>query len=182
VPQWLHLMIGMSDNTATKTLVAAVGKDSVNRWLETRGFAKTRLVMGGSGYGSTTPNEMVRLFELIRAGKAASPAACDRLLRMLSHQYWDDRIASQIPPTVRVFSKSGSISRARSDVALVVAPNVEYLLAVFTRDQADASWRRQNEGMELIRRLSAHTWRRLNPRDPWRPPDGYEALLPPNGP
>lgn len=191
LPEWLHLMITMSDNTATIRLRDLLGMGPINTWLSDHGFKQTKILNGREtdalglrtlqqqwGLGMTTPNEMGRLFELIRDNQAGSPASCDRMLRILSHQYWDDGIASQVPPDVRTASKSGALDETRSDVCLVFAPAGEYVLAVYTKDQKDQRWTADNEGTQAIRRLSSLVWKHFHPKHPWQPPTGAERLGP----
>ena len=107
VKMLLHLMITVSDNTATIMLARRLGTVEVNRHLERLGLRNTKLLAlhppddaelkalrDRWGMGMCTPNEMVQLLDAIRAYKAASPAACERMLRIMSHQYYDDLIGS----------------------------------------------------------------------------------------
>ena len=195
LPQWLDLMITMSDNTATMVLREVVGQGNVNEWLAGLGLTQTKLLNGPQkvelgllplqqqyGLGMTTPVEMGRLLELIRDGEAASPAACDRMLRLLGHQYWDSAIAAEIPPSVQVSHKTGAIDGHRSDAAYVFAPSGEYVLAVYTKGQRDDRWTHDNEGLVAIRTLSRLVWRHYHPQEAWEPPPGAAALWPPEEP
>ena len=191
VGQWVHLMITVSDNTATIRLRRLVGQGNVNQWLTSHGFKVTKLLNGEQreelglrplqrkyGLGMTTPNEMLRLMEMIRDNKAGSPASCDRMMRILTHQYWDDGIIGQASPYTHSASKGGGIGGTRSDVAIVAAPKGEFVLTVYTRDQADESWTKMNEGNVAIRTLAAMVWRHYDPDKTWSPPDGAMNLLP----
>ncbi len=195
LPHWLNLMITVSDNTATLVLREVVGQGNVNRWLSSLGLAQTKLLNGPQkvelgllplqqqyGLGMTTPMEMGRLLELIRDGQAGSPASCDRMLRLLAHQYWDSAIAAEIPPHVQIAHKTGAIDGHRSDSAFVFAPGGEYALTVYTKDQRDDRWTNDNEGLVAIRALSRLVWRHYHPQDPWTPPPGAAALWPPEEP
>ncbi len=192
---WLNLMITVSDNTATMTLRELVGQGNVNRWLEGLGLRQTKLLNGPQkvelgllplqqqyGLGMTTPIEMGRLLEMIRDGQAGSPASCDRMLRLLAHQYWDSAIAAEVPPHVQIAHKTGAIDGHRSDSAFVFAPGGEYALTVYTKDQRDDRWTNDNEGLVAIRALSRLVWRHYHPQDPWTPPPGAAALWPPEEP
>jgi beta-lactamase class A len=189
--EWVHLMITASDNTATINLRNRLGQKNVNDWLVDHGFHDTLVLNGREtdalglrslqrqyGLGMTTPNEQVRLLEMIAGGKAGSPAACDRMLRLLNHQFWDHAIASQVPPTAAVGSKSGSLDESRSDTAIVNAPAGQYVLAVYTKELKDQRWTRDNEGEAAIRTLAALVWQQFDPHHTWTPPPGYEAFLP----
>jgi len=189
--EWIDLMITMSDNTATIRLRDLLGQENINNWLKAHGFQQTLILNGADtdrlglralqrqyGLGVTTPNEMVRLFDMIANGGAASAASCERMIRILGHQYWDDGIASQIPPGVQVASKSGAIDGTRSDVAIVHAPGGDYTLAIYTRDQKDDRWAKDNAGCAAIRTLSAIVWKHFNPASTWTPPTGADELWP----
>ena len=195
LPQWLDLMITMSDNTATVVLREVIGQGNVNRWLASLGLTRTKLLNGPQkeelgllplqqryGLGMTTPAEMGRLLEMIADGEAASPAACDRMLRLLSHQYWDGAIAAEVPPSVQVAHKTGSIDGHRSDAAYVFAPSGEYVLSVYTKDQRDDRWTHDNEGLAAIRALSRLVWRHYHPQAGWTPPPGAAGFWPPEEP
>jgi hypothetical protein len=45
------------------------------------------------------------------------------------------------------------------------------VLAVITKNQADISHDRDNEGLRLIRAISRAAYEHFNPDDPWRPRD-----------
>ncbi len=190
IGQWVHLMITVSDNTATMLLREHIGQKNVNDWLESQGFKQTKLLNGKKcdelglrslqrryGLGMTTPNEMARLIGMIRNGKAGSPASCDRMMRLLGHQYWDDGIAGQVPPG-HCFNKTGMIDRCRSDAAVVESPKGGYILAIYTKDQTDRSWTVANEGSVAIRTLAAMVWRHFDPANTFTPPPAATTLLP----
>jgi beta-lactamase class A len=183
-------MMTASDNTGTNMLVEWVGGlDVVNSWLESKGFKSTRMLATiGSrkiwnkelreiwGLGMTTPNEMRNLAELIVTGKAGSTTATDEMLRILGHQYFDGGIASQVPPTVWVGSKSGSVNRSRSDVAIVGSPSGIYILSVYTKDNINTAWDSSNEAEKRIRNVSRLVWKHFNPKVPFEQPKGAEKL------
>jgi len=183
----LHLMITLSDNTATVMLARRLGTLEVNRYLERLGLKRTRLLMLHPpddkelkalrerwGMGMTTPNEMVELLDAIRTERAGSPAACDRMLRILSHQFYDDLIGTSAPPWVVTATKSGAIERSRSDTGIVFSPSGVYILAVYTKEAEDTRWTPDNEGEVAIREVARAVWRFYHPRDKWQPPTGME--------
>ncbi|GBC92396.1 Beta-lactamase CARB-6 [bacterium HR15] len=191
VKMLLHLMITVSDNTATVILARRLGTVEVNRYLERLGLKHTRLLMlhppadlelkelrDRWGMGMCTPNEMVELLDAIRTGKAGTPAACDRMLRILSHQFYDNLIASSVPPWVVAATKSGAIERSRSDTGIVFSPSGAYILAVYTKEAEDTRWSPDNEGEIAIREVAREVWRFYHPREQWQPPMGMERYSP----
>jgi beta-lactamase class A/pimeloyl-ACP methyl ester carboxylesterase len=194
----LHLMITQSDNSATGLLGQWLGTAAVNDWLARHGFKTTRLLIpwpySGTweqdtkahpeqwkefrrwGMGVTTPNEMRTLIEMIHDGRAGTPAACDEMRRILNHQYYDEGIASQVPPWVCVASKHGVEDRSRSDVAVVHGPSGDYTLAVYTKEALDTSVEPENEQASVIRAVSRAIWRSYHPGVTWSPPAGVEQF------
>src|SRR5262249_40894162 len=114
--------------------------------------------------------------EMIADGRAGTPAACDEMQRILNRQYYDDRIASQIPPWVGVGSKHGTEGRSRSDVAVVHSPSGTYVLAVYTREATDTAMTAENEQDAAIRAISRAVWRHYHPQISWSPPPGTVAF------
>jgi beta-lactamase class A len=194
----LHLMITQSDNTATIMLGQWLGTETINGWLDRHGLKQTRLLVpfpyqggfevaqakGGKdwellkvwGMGVTTPNEMRTLMEMILDGRAGTPAACEEMQRILSHQYYDDGIASQVPPWISVDSKHGSEDQTRSDVAIVHSPSGDYVLAIYTKDAKDTGVKWDNEQDMTIRAISRAVWRHYHQRMKWSPPIGSEKF------
>ncbi|MGH7149402.1 MAG: serine hydrolase [Planctomycetota bacterium] len=173
------LMVSFSDNTASLWCQELAGGGSaVNRWLEANGFPRTRVnsrtegrekEKEAFGWGQTTPREMAELLVRIREGKAVGPAASAQMYRILCRSYWDGEALSQVPPAVQVASKQGAVNGSRSEVALVNAPSGDYVFCVVTKNQKDQSWKEDNEGFVLLRRVSRLLWETFEPDSPWRP-------------
>lgn len=165
----IMLMITMSDNTASLWLQRLVGGGAaINEWLAEHGLEGTRVnsrTEGRSddwrryGWGQTTPREMSELLVMIRDGRAVSPAASERMYRILSRVFWDEVAMAEIPPHIQAMAKYGAVNRSRSETVLVNAPRGDYVFTIITKNQEDQSWEYdQNEGWELIRRLSRLFW------------------------
>lgn len=190
---YVNLMITYSDNLAARVLREWLGTVEIDKTLESLGLKDTRLLSsappeatalrrlnGQFGMGMTTPREMSRLLNLIYQRRAASPAASERLLRMMCHQYWDDLSGTTVPVGTSAAIKNGAISRSRSEVAIVFSPH-PYILAIYTDNQKDQRWVRQNEGEETIRTMSKLIWSNREPNLHYAPPVGYERFLPTGG-
>jgi beta-lactamase class A len=195
----LHQMIAQSDNTATMMTMRWIGgAKPVNEWLQSHGLKKTRLIVqypisdeqgknehwiaelkadiAKWGMGVSTPNEMRELMEMIADGRAGSPAAVDEMWRILTHQYFDGGIGSQIPPWISVASKSGRSPRTRSGLGIVNSPSGIYVLTIFAQGGADPKPSWQDEVSTSIRAISKAVWRHFHPTDKWEPPPGAERL------
>jgi beta-lactamase class A len=162
------LMSSLSDNTAALWCQElAGGGAAINSWLDGHGFLKTRVNSrtpgreadrAKYGWGQTTPRDMAELMLQASSATAVSPAVSEEMLRVLSKSFWDGEALSQIPPAVHAASKQGAVDRSRSEVLLVEAPSGRYVLAVYTKDQQDVRYDRDNEGYELLRRVSRAVW------------------------
>jgi beta-lactamase class A len=175
----IMLMLTTSDNTASLWLQSLAGKGTrINELLDSLGFTYTRVNSRTPGrennrtiygWGQTTPYEMGKLFEMIYRNQIFSSAVCERMMRCLGRNYWDENEAlSQIPPNIEVFSKNGCVDASRSEVLLVNAPHTPYIFCIFTKNNEDQSWTHANEGWTLARRISRLLWNYFEPKEKWR--------------
>jgi beta-lactamase class A len=181
-------MITSSDNAASLWLQALSGGGvTINTWLAEHGFDSTRMnsrtpgrreIWRVYGWGQTTPREMAEMVVAIREGRMVSPAASEAMYRHLTRSYWNGEALAELPPTVQAASKQGAVDRSRSEVVLVNAPHGDYVFSVITREQADSSWTRDNQGWQLIRRVSALLWDTFEPDLPYDPPAGAARFTP----
>lgn len=165
----LMLMLTTSDNTASLWLQSIAGTGTrINEILDNLGLKNTRVNSRTPGrennrtqygWGQTTPAEMASIFEKIYRNEIFSPVACERMMRCLGRNYWDeDEAISQIPPTIEVFSKNGCVNASRSEVLLVNAPNNPYIFCIFTKNNKDISWTHENEAWVMARKISKLLW------------------------
>jgi beta-lactamase class A len=189
----VHQMIAVSDNTATLMLMRWIGgAGPVNAWLQRHGLKKTRLIaqypvpdelannaakveelkseFARWGMGVSTPNEMRELMEMIVDGRAGSAAAVDEMWRVLTHQYKDSGIATQIPPWISVAAKSGRGPRSRSDMAIVNSPSGIYVLTIFAHAGSSVPNGWHDTVNNSIRGISKTVWQHYHPADKWSPP------------
>lgn len=180
----IMLMLTTSDNTASLWLQSLAGKGQrINEILDTLGLKYTRVNSRTPGreanrnmygWGQTTPEEMGTLIEMIYKKEIFSPAMCERMMRCLGRNYWDeDEAISQIPPQIEVFSKNGCVDASRSEVMLVNAPHNPYIFCIFTKNNTDTSWAHTNEAWALARKISRLLWNYFEPKDKWQ-----SALVP----
>ena len=171
----MMLMLTTSDNTASLWLQSLAGKGTrINEILDSLGLVSTRVNSRTPGreanrtqygWGQTTPYEMGSIFEKIYHNKLFSITACERMMRCLGRNYWDeDEAISQIPPIIEVFSKNGCVNASRSEVLLVNAPNNPYIFCIFTKNNKDVSWTHENEAWTMARKISATLWRYFEPK------------------
>jgi len=174
----IMLMLTTSDNTASLWLQSLAGTGvRINQILDSIGLKSTRINSRTPGrennrtvygWGQTTPSEMAIILERIYRNEIFSPVVCERIMRCLGRNYWDeDEAISQVPPYIEVFSKNGCVDASRSEVLLVNAPHNPYIFCIFTKNNKDVSWKHNNEAWVMARRISALLWNYFEPKDKW---------------
>ena len=176
----IMLMMTTSDNTASLWLQSIAGTGTrINQLLDSFGFKNTRVnsrTPGREGnrtqygWGQTTPREMGELFEHAYKHQLFSTETDDRMLRCLGRNFWDeDEAISRFPPTIEVFSKNGCVNASRSEAMIVNAPHRPFVFCVFTKNNVDQRWLRENEAWTLARNLADLLWKHFEPNYNWTP-------------
>jgi beta-lactamase class A len=172
-----HLMIVVSDNTATNLILDRITADSVNAFMDTLGLPKTRALRkvrgdgtelraaeGWSkaglleenkkyGLGVSTPREMVTLLEKIERGEVVSPAASREMIAILKRQQYKDGIGRRLEG-VEVASKSGALDALRSDVGITYTPGGRIAMAITVDGLAKVDYSEDNPALPLIAEIA----------------------------
>ena len=173
----MHLMIVMSDNTATNVILDRITADTVNRYMDELGLKQTRSlrkVRGDGnelkspsgfseagkleenkrfGLGVSTPREMVLLLETIEKGEIVSKEACKEMIAVLKRQHYTEGIGRR-RGSMPVASKSGSLDALRSDVGIVYHPKGRIAIAITVDDMKKIDWSPDNAGHLAISELT----------------------------
>ena len=183
----IHLMIVVSDNTATNLLVHRLGTRNIDDRLAGYGLTQTKLfrptfrdgkpdvfpdLEKEFGLGMATPREMAALMALIANGKAVSGDASASMLDTLRRQQDRTMIPRLLPASVQVGNKTGTDTEKiaddrgrrgaiRVDAAIVTGAGVRYVIAVFTRRGADTRGGPDNAGVLLGAKLSQLVFERF---------------------
>ena len=168
----IMLMLTTSDNTASLWLQSLAGGGArINEIMDSIGFKYTMVNSRTTGredyrkqygWGQTTPREMESIMERIVNKEIISIAASEKMLRLLSRQYWDEEAISQVPPGIFIADKNGAVNASRSEVMYVNNNKKPYILSVFTKNNADESWGQTNEAWVLTRKISSTLWNYFN--------------------
>ena len=178
IRDFMHLMIVVSDNTATNLILNRIGGNAVNRRMAQLGLTQTRVmrkILGdgnnlkpqpsgvtdeGSkpenkrwGTGRSSPHEMVTLLERLYRGELVSKAASEEMLDVLKNQQDHNCIGRDMKDTV-IASKSGSLDHLRSDVGIVYSKRGPIAMAITVEDIPEINYTPDNPGDLLISSLS----------------------------
>ena len=170
----LHVMIVVSDNTATNLLLDRFTADAVNAEMDALGLKQTRclrkiLIAGKDpsgvsqagrleenrrfGLGVSTPRDMLTLVEKMERGELVSAAASREMIDILKRQQYKDGIGRRTG-AVPVASKSGSLDRLRSDVGIVYSPGGRIAIAITCDDLEKVDYSADNAGTIFISELT----------------------------
>ncbi len=167
----MHLMIVLSDNTATNLVLDKVTTDAVNEYMAKLGLSDTlslRKIGGGGdakawindqrnrlfGLGRTSPKDMVRLLEMLEKGEIVSKEASADMIAVLRRQQLKDGIGRGQSDTTPVASKSGALDRFRADVGIVYTRKGRIAMAIYIDDMPYTGYHQENPGLAMIWKLS----------------------------
>jgi beta-lactamase class A len=154
----LVMMIIVSDNTCTGTVVDLVGLDVVQRYCDALGMTGTKHRFGippklGRDHTldqvtTTTPNDQGMLLELIWKGTTdagvasklqVTPELCKLAIDILSWQKLKTRLPSQLPLGTKVAHKTGTGSRGFMDAGIIFKDGTPlYILTAYTEHVPEA--------------------------------------------
>jgi beta-lactamase class A len=159
------LMTTLSDNTATNLLLDRIVVRRVWDKMESLGLHNTKVygkvfISGASvavdsskkyGLGSTTPNEMVRLFALLAEGRAVSAKADSAMLDMLAHNV-DVAMIQRLVGGLRVPHKTGTTNKVRTECALFPLQS-RVVACILTKENVDERYMIDNEAQVMMGRM-----------------------------
>jgi beta-lactamase class A len=170
----MHLMIVVSDNTATNLILDRIGGNAVNARMAELGLKQTavmRKIMQGKshpegttdegkkpgseqwGTGRSCPRDMVMLLEKLYRGELVSKAASDEMIVVLKRQQDHTGVGRDMKDTV-VAHKSGALDHLRSDVAIVYSPHGPVAMAITVNNIPEVDYGVDNPGNLLLSTLS----------------------------
>jgi beta-lactamase class A len=183
----MHLMIVVSDNTATNLILNRIGGNAVNARMAQLGFQETRVmrkILGDGtnlkshasgvteegakpenkswGLGRSSPHEMVTILEKLYRGELVSKPASDEMIAVLKRQQYHEGIGRDMKD-ITIASKSGALDHLRSDVGIVYSKDGPIAMAITVDDIPDIDYSPDNPGDLLISSLSEILVEELGP-------------------
>jgi beta-lactamase class A len=178
----MHLMIVVSDNTATNLILDRIGGNAVNVRMAQLGLKQTavmRKIMQAKlfpntnakaqpegmtdegkkpgndrwGTGRSCPRDMVFILEKLYRGELVSKAASGEMISVLKRQRDHDGVGRDMNDTV-IASKSGALDHLRSDVAIVYSQHGPVAMAITVNNIPEVNYGVDNPGNLLISTLS----------------------------
>lgn len=189
----LHLMVVLSDNTATNMAIDRLGLDHINATIRAAGLKQTWLYkkvykpatgpmpadQPQFGLGKTTAREMASIMtrlatcKLALDGSAALPGdgpICGTILSSLRQQQDRDDLPRYIEALdtsehgSAIANKTGALDEVRNDVALIASKSGPIVIAAFTYDNEDQRWTGDNSAQQTLGRLGEAVVKRWSPQ------------------
>lgn len=173
----IRLMITYSDNTATNLVVDAIGLGSTAETMEKLGYPNTKIHAKvyrrdtsvfperskQFGLGSTTANEMVRLFDDLNAKRLVDEKACDAMREHLLT--CDDKLKfpRYLPSGTKIAFKTGSVDASRTCAGIIECKEGPIALCVLTSENEDESWTNNNAGDILCAKIAKQVYDYFTP-------------------
>ncbi|HUA59712.1 MAG TPA: serine hydrolase [Verrucomicrobiae bacterium] len=172
----VHLMIVLSDNSATNMVLDRVTANDVNAYLDRIGITATRSLRkvrgdgtqlsparGWSdfgqkpenqkyGIGVSTPLDMVTLLERLEKGELVNADASKEMLTILKRQQDNTGIRRFLGDNVA--NKTGALDALRADVGIVYSKGGPIAMAIYVDGIPTPDWGPDNVGSILISNLA----------------------------
>jgi beta-lactamase class A len=172
-----HLMIVLSDNTATNMILDRFTADSVNLYLDRIGLPDTRSMRkirgdgnqlkNASGFsaagrlpenqrfgiGRSTPRDMVSILERLEGGAIVNPEASKEILEIMRRCQDMNGIRRRLAD-LKIANKTGALDALRSDVAIVYSPGGRIAMAITVDGIPKPDWSPDNPGLLMIADLA----------------------------
>ncbi|MCX5785881.1 MAG: class A beta-lactamase-related serine hydrolase [Elusimicrobia bacterium] len=140
----VEVMVRRSDNIATNTLIDLLNRNVVNDFMKKLGLENTgirhKLSSGAdvqdpeaTGWNSMPPYDAATILSLIASEKLVSANASKVMYATLSGQMDTELIKEALPAEASYAGKTGELSAARNDAAIIKAPGRTYILVIFVR-------------------------------------------------
>ncbi len=170
----ITLMMILSDNTATNTVIDAVGLKPTNAMLARMGMKNTyfykKVFVPATepmpadykkfGLGKTTAREMAEILESIYRCDMGDRPLCLQMITIMRNQQYQGMIPRYLQckdateDLSAIADKVGELDAVRNDVALVYTVRGPVIISIFTYDNADQSWTPENNAEKFIGRLA----------------------------
>jgi beta-lactamase class A len=187
ISRLLELMITRSSNLATNNIIDRVGAARVQASMRALG-ADSVIVLRGvedgpafrAGMNNTaTARGLGVVMRAIAEGTAASAQSCGEMLEILMRQRFNAAIPAGLPRRTRVAHKTGTITGAHHDAAIVYYHDrPRYVLVIMTRGLQDEAASAALMA-DLARLVHAHAVPESVPRPPYRPDPTADVPRPP---
>ena len=169
----MHLMIVLSDNTATNMILERFTADAVNAYLDKIGIRTTRSmrkILGEGepsgfsaagrlaenkkyGIGVSTPRDMVSILEKLERGEIVSPEASHEMIAVLK-RCQDSTGMRRSLKDMPIANKTGALEALRAEVGIAYSKGGRIAMAITVEGIPKPDWTPDNPGSLMIADLA----------------------------
>jgi len=169
----MHLMIVLSDNTATNMILERFTADAVNAYLDKLGIRTTRVmrkIVGSGepaglsaagklpenrkyGLGVSTPRDMVTILEKLERGEIVSPDASREMIAVMK-RCQDSTGMRRSLQGMPIANRTGALDALRSEVGIAWSKGGPIAIAITVDGIPKPDWTPDNPGSLLIADLA----------------------------
>ena len=138
----LWFLITLSSNSAAMALHDYVEWSDINASLRQLGFTQSHMAgdPGAPAFGdwrdetsSSTPNEILRFFELIYNKELLSAEASEKMMWLLRNQQMHDRLSKRLPAGVVMAHKTGNLPGVINNAGIIFGPRTDLYIGVMSQ-------------------------------------------------
>lgn len=145
IRNYCMLMVGLSDNSATNTLIDLVGLKNINATMQSLGLKTTKVQRKmidqpaslRNEENISTPAEAVKILKLLYDGKFLDKATSDEILFTLQkNPVENSKLARGIPSNVKIAFKPGGMGGVSTEWGVIYLAKKPYAVAVMENYKA----------------------------------------------
>ncbi|HHY12343.1 MAG TPA: serine hydrolase [Firmicutes bacterium] len=139
----INLMIVVSDNTATNLVMDAVGRETVNQYMEGKGCTGSRLeahLMRPKPRGpwnKITAKDMALLIRGLAERTVENPGDCDSMLDIMKRQQYNEKLPRYLPKEAVCAHKTGEVRGVTHDAGIITGPKATFVIVCLSQDLED---------------------------------------------
>lgn len=139
IRNYCMLMIGLSDNSATNTLIELVGMKNISNTMQSLGFPNTKVQRKmidqpaslRNEENLSTPAEAVQIMMLLYEGKFIDQGNSDEILSILKkNPIENSKLSKGLPSNVKLAFKPGGMGGVSTEWGIVYLSNRPYAISV----------------------------------------------------
>lgn len=140
----IHMMIVVSDNTATNLCIDAVGLDTVNSYMHEVGCTGSRLEAHlmrpkpNGPWNTITAGDIAMLLKGLADRTIAESGDCDTMVGIMKRQQHNEKLPKLLPKGVTCAHKTGEVRGVTHDVGIITGDGVRFAITCLSQKLEDA--------------------------------------------
>ncbi|MGE5579201.1 MAG: serine hydrolase [Bacillota bacterium] len=140
----IHMMIVVSDNTATNLVIDAVGLETVNEYMKEVGCTGSRLEAPlmrpkpNGPWNTITAGDIAMLVKGLANRTIAEPGDCDTMVSIMKRQQHNEKLPKLLPQGVVCAHKTGEVRGVTHDVGIITGDKARFTITYLSQKLEDA--------------------------------------------